>query len=112
MLIPEVYHVRWLHGALLKVPYLKIFALINGEEFADAGGKSLGRSGLFLDFFAWLVLALIEVELAPFDLGNRTTTFLVPYSQRRRIIFVIKAKKIRSEKFTYHILPQLNATSK
>ena len=93
VLLAEVYHVSGLCSALLQVPNLEVLRLINSEELADACSKPrlslrLQRALLLVLSLLWLV-ALIEVQLTPLDLSDRTLAFLVPDSHRARIVLVI-----------------------
>ena len=94
VLLAEVYHVSWLCSALLQVPNLEVFRLINSEELADACSKPrlslrlLRALLLFLTNLLWLI-SLVEIQLTPLDLSDRSLAFLVPNSHGARIVLVI-----------------------
>lgn len=88
MLFLELDHVSGLGGRFLQVPDLELFLLINAEELAEAGSKALrvahGDQSL-------LIFCLLEVELAPLDLGNRALALMVPNRKGRGKALVVDA---------------------
>ena len=93
MFLAEMNGVSWFRGALLQVPNLEIFILINHEEFTDTGCKVRTFHGARCgsDSVTFLLAIIIKIEHAPSYLSNRRSTFLKPHSDRSSESLVIHA---------------------
>ena len=110
MFFAEMYHMSWFRRALLQVPDLEIFTLIDGKEFTYTCSESLAIIIRNFDIFA----RVFEVEEAPLDLRYGKLSLLIPYCHGCSKVLIIdtKTKKWHKKAFTYHIDPQENAASK
>ena len=102
-------------GTSLEVPYLEVFTLVYREEFAYPASETclimtIRFVSLLLGFFSLFGL-IIKIQLAPFNLRNRSICIMIPHCDRSSIFPLIKAirKIIWLEKIlniTYHMDPQ------
>ena len=93
VLVFEMDRVRGLPRALLQVPNLEVFLFVNREEFTETSGKSC---------FVWTVVGFalsllcsfrfLEVQLAPFDLGNGGCALMIPYCNGSSEPVIIQTK--------------------